>query len=277
MYSFKETIGEQIGSCVMLEQLWGDTPHPRAKEKPQQDGRRGEIAFRIKPHTCQRCSEGSKIPCPYQDPRPHRDWDRTVFGCLLWRYGSAVDCWGQELWVQQTWVWHKPSWRRLPLTHYRAAKTYTGLGKQTLGGHKQNLVCTRTQKKGAVTPHQADPDWPMCVQESLVEAWVSGPLLQGWGHSAEVRAWDLLKEVIIIIITSTIVCPQVNNREGTQPHPSTENSTENWIKDLLSMGLPIWIRPSFPTSQSLPSGSFHKPLILLHQRADRLKTTITEN
>ena len=36
-------------------------------------------------------------------------------------------------------------------------------------------------------------------------------------------------------------------------------------------------RPSFPLSQSFPSGSFHKPLILLHQRADRLKTTITEN
>ena len=24
--------------------------------------------------------------------RPHRDWDRTVFECLLWRYRSAVDC-----------------------------------------------------------------------------------------------------------------------------------------------------------------------------------------
>ena len=24
--------------------------------------------------------------------RPHRDWDRTVFECLLWRYGSAADC-----------------------------------------------------------------------------------------------------------------------------------------------------------------------------------------
>ena len=24
--------------------------------------------------------------------RPHRDWDRTVFGCLLRRYGSAVSC-----------------------------------------------------------------------------------------------------------------------------------------------------------------------------------------
>ena len=33
------------------------TPHPRAKEK--QDGRRGKIAFRIKPHTHQRLSEGS--------------------------------------------------------------------------------------------------------------------------------------------------------------------------------------------------------------------------
>ena len=36
-------------------------------------------------------------------------------------------------------------------------------------------------------------------------------------------------------------------------------------------------RPSFPLSQSIPSGSFHKPLILLHQRANRLKATITEN
>ena len=29
--------------------------------------------------------------------------------------------------------------------------------------------------------------------------------------------------------------------------------------------------------QSLSSGSFHKPLNLLHQRADRLKTTVAEN
>ena len=81
------------------------------------------------------------------------------------------------------------------------------------------------------------------------------------------------EESPIVFITSTIVWPQVNNREGTQLYPSTEN----WIKDLLSMPPPIRIRPSFPLSESLPSGSFHKPLILLHQRADRLKTTITES
>ena len=89
---------------------------------------------------------------------------------------------GQGLWVQQTWEWHKPSWRRSPLTHHRATRTYTGLGKQTLGGHKQNLMHTRTQEKEAVTPQETDPDLPMSVHESLAEAWVGGGLVQDWGH-----------------------------------------------------------------------------------------------
>ena len=33
------------GNCVALEQLGGNPPCPRAKKKPRQDGRRGEIAF----------------------------------------------------------------------------------------------------------------------------------------------------------------------------------------------------------------------------------------
>ena len=45
-----------------------DTPRPRAKEKPQQDCRRGKIMFRIKPHTHQRHLEGSNKPCAHQDP-----------------------------------------------------------------------------------------------------------------------------------------------------------------------------------------------------------------
>ena len=72
-------------------------------------------------------------------------------------------------------------------------------------------------------PQETDPDLPRRVQESLAEAWVVGHLLQGWGKSVAVNAWDLLKEVAIFFITPTIVWPQVNNREGTQPHPSTEN------------------------------------------------------
>ena len=58
---------------------------------------------------------------------------------------------------------------------------------------------------------------------------------------------------------------QKNTREGAQPHPSEDN----WIKALLSKALPARARSTFSHCQSLPSGSLHKPLSLLHQKADR--------
>ena len=42
--------------------------------------------------------------------------------------------------------------------------------------------CCEHQEKGAVTPRETDPDLPGSVRESLVEAWVSGGLLHGWGR-----------------------------------------------------------------------------------------------
>ena len=93
------------------------------------------------------------------------------------------------------------------------------------------------------------PDVPVSVQESLAEVSAGGGLLQGLGAlTVVVRAWDLLREVTITFITFTIVWPQVNNRKGTQPDPSTEN----WTKDLLSMALPIRTRPSFPPQSVSP-------------------------
>ena len=142
----------------------------------------------------------------------------------------------------------------------KAARTYTGLGNR-LGGHRQKLV---HQDPGE---RSSDPtgDWPRPACEC---PGVSGRGVGQWRPAAglgalsiAVHAWDLLKEVAIIFITSTIVWPQLNSREETQIHPSTEN----WIKDLVSMALPIRTRPSFPHSQSLPSGSFHKPLILIRR------------
>ena len=64
------------------------------------------------------------------------------------------------------------------------------------------------------------------------------------------------------------IYPNASNR-------SIKNAAKKWIKDLLSMALPI--RTQFLLSQSLLSRSLHKPLILLQWRADRLKTTTTEN
>ena len=72
---------------------------------------------------------------------------------------SSSQTQGQGLWVQ---------------LDYR---TYTGLGKQTRERHKQNLVYTRTQVKGAVTPQETDSDLSVSIQEPLMEAWVGSVLL----------------------------------------------------------------------------------------------------
>ena len=60
-------------------------------------------------------------------------------------------------------------------------RTYTGLGKKTVGGQKQNLVLTRSQEKGAASPQKTMPDLPVSVQESFAEAWVNSGLLHGRG------------------------------------------------------------------------------------------------
>ena len=99
--------------------------------------------------------------------RPHRDWARTVCECLLWRYGLAMACcraMGSGC--------SRPGCGISPLgggcyqPHHRASRAYTGLGKQALGGHKQNLVYTRPRRKEQWPPRETDPDLPW-VSRSL--------------------------------------------------------------------------------------------------------------
>ena len=96
---------------------------------------------------------------------------------------SAVNCWrGRASGCSRPGCGISPLGGGHHYPHHRDARTYAGLGKQSLGGHKENLVCTRTQKKGAVNPKETDPDLLVGVQESPAEARVGGGLLQGWGH-----------------------------------------------------------------------------------------------
>ena len=60
--------------------------------------------------------------------------------------------------------------------------------------------------------------------------------------------------------------PQAKQLTGREPHLSIYN----WIKASLSKALPTRARPSFSDLQSFPLGSLHKPLSLLHLRADRI-------
>ena len=86
--------------------------------------------------------------------------------------------------MQQTWVWHRPL-EDVAINSTRATRAYAGLGKQTLGQHKQNLMCTRTHEKEAVTPQETEPDLPVRVQESPKEMLVDSGLLLGQGHSIQ--------------------------------------------------------------------------------------------
>ena len=60
--------------------------------------------------------------------------------------------------------------------------------KQTLGGHRQNLVGTRTQEKG-VSPQETGPYLPVSVQESPAEVWVDSGLRWGQEHWIH-QSWE---------------------------------------------------------------------------------------
>ena len=124
----------------------------------------------------------------------------------------------------------------------------TGLEKPTLGGQKRNLVCPRTQKKGAVTLEETEPDLPVSVQESLEELWVDRGCLGVRGTEHNSPRISPFEEVTITAITPTIVWPQAKVQGGN----TVPESTENWIKDLLSMAPLIRAKGRFQQSQYLP-------------------------
>ena len=91
-------------SCwtVMDKQCWNpwrkDSPCPRAKEKPQQDSRRGAATFRVRPHTHQSRSMGTDktwcAPGPSEtNSAPTIDWARPVFERLRVLFGSMGQQW----------------------------------------------------------------------------------------------------------------------------------------------------------------------------------------
>ena len=131
--------------------------------------------------------------------------------CLLWRYRSAVACCrGRDSGCS------RPGYG---ISHPR-------------GGY---LVCTRTQEKGAVTPQETQPDLPMGVQGSAAEAWVGGGLLQGWGTECSSECMGPLEGGRHYLHYLHHSLASIKQQGGNTPHPSTET----WIKDLLTMALPI--------------------------------------
>ena len=149
-------------------------------------------------------------------------------------------------------------WRNLTLEvrgfDYRTSRI-TGLGKQALGEHTNKILCIRTQEKGAVSPPETEPDLPITVLPRGKAHWIQ--------QSSELRHTGMIP-----FKGGCHYCHYLCQTTGKEHSPTLQQKN----------GLKIywWPHQSELDSQPLPSGSFQKPLILIHQRADRMKTTLAE-
>ena len=138
---------------------------PWGKEKPQKNGRRGEITFKIKSHTCQRCLEGTNKTLYSPGPRErssdlHKRLSQTylwVFECLLRRHRSAVAChrdWGSESNIPgKHGMWPKLSRKRSPLAPLQNCGADN---PQTVKQLYQRSSCTVVKVLGTTTDF---PTW----------------------------------------------------------------------------------------------------------------------
>ena len=122
--------------------------------------------------------------------------------------------------------------------HHRATRIYTG-GKQTLGRHKQNLVHTRTQKKGAMTPQETDPDLSKSVQESVVAC-----CRVGGTESISAYMGPFEGDCHYLHYLHHSLAPgQITGREHSPTH-------QQKIRLKIYLAWPLHPRPSFPLSVS---------------------------
>ena len=116
LYSPWDSPGQNtgVGSLSLLQ----GSSLPRDRTQVSLKGRRGEIVFRIKFHTHQRCSESSTTkkkqpPCVHQYPGiPQETGPDLLLSVSVSPAEAEINSglpWGQGLWLQQTWEVHDVS------------------------------------------------------------------------------------------------------------------------------------------------------------------------
>ena len=150
-------------------------------------------------------------------------------------------------------------------------RTSIGLGKQKLLEVTNKTLCTPGLRKKEQWPHK---------RLSQTCLWVFGSLWQRCGSTAAcfgVRDIDCLGPVRTSISPfrwgchypyHTLASSQTAGRDHRPIHQQKSGLKIYW-----AWPCPPEYDPVFPTA----SLSHHKPLILIYQRAERMKTTITEN
>ena len=99
-----------------------------------------------------------------------------------------------------------------------------------------------------MTPQETEPDLPVSIRESPIEARVDSGLPQGQGHGVQ-QSWEVWHAGISPFAGRhyhhypyhSLASGQTTGREQSPTH-------QQKIKDLLSMALPTRARSSFPHS-----------------------------
>ena len=196
--------------------MWGDFPHPRPRaEKPQQDGRRGKIMFTIKPIPARDAKRTQTNLVHTRTQRLRRDWDRTVSECLLWGSGSvsAVGCCrGRGSGCSR-------------LECGIALLEEVTINPTTDSRRMQTEPCAPGPRRKEQWPHKRLAQTCLWVPRSL--RWRRGYVVAcrrvgSYTECSSAYMGPFECHYYLHLhhyITSTIVWPQANNREGTQPHP----------------------------------------------------------
>ena len=186
----------------------------------------------------------------------------VTYGCESWTIKKA-ECW--RINAFELWCWRRLL--RVPWTARRSNQSI--LNKVSPGCSLEGLMLKlKLQYFGHL----------MWRADSFEKTWMLGKT-----EGRRRRGWQRMRWLDGITNTMDMglggLQELVMDREAWRAavHGVTKSRTRlsKWTE--LSMAPPIRTRLSFPHSQSFPSGSFHKALILIHQRADKMKTTITEN
>ena len=123
---------------------------PKTKEKSQWDGRRGAIMIKsnLIPLGGQTTNWKTVVPKKFSLCRagsePHVRLPSLGIQQRDWEHAGNLTLKGSRIWLQG---FHRTGGNR----------------DSTLRKHKQNLACTRTQGKGAVTSHKTKPNLPASV------------------------------------------------------------------------------------------------------------------
>ena len=143
----------------------------------------------------------------------------------------------------------------------------TGGGRDsTFGGHKKNLVCTKTQGKGvSVTLQETEPDLPARVGMSptlahtthtythththththRVDVWVRSHSLWGRRHWQQ-QSWKGPLAWALLEVTINPIIELIHPRVGSPLVKKLHSSVDSWIAVLVSIALLTRARPNFP-------------------------------